>query len=64
MKIKFTRGHVFSILIANMIGTGAFTTLGYQVMGISSGFALLLLWVLGGVVAFRGSMWYAMLGIA
>ncbi len=64
MKIKFTRGHVFSILIANMIGTGAFTTLGYQVMGISSGFALLLLWVLGGVVAFLGSMCYAMLGIA
>lgn len=64
MKIKFTKSQVFSILIANMIGTGVFTSLGFQVVGITSGFALLLLWVLGGIMAFLGSMSYSMLGIA
>ena len=64
MNIKFSRSHVFSILVANMIGTGVFTSLGFQVMGLSSGFALLLLWVVGGLMAFLGSMSYSMLGIA
>ncbi|MFZ4401706.1 MAG: amino acid permease [Bacteroidales bacterium] len=64
MKIKFTKSHVFSILVANMIGTGVFTSLGFQVIGISSGFAILLLWVIGGLMALLGSLCYSMLGIA
>ena len=32
-----------------MVGTGVFTSLGFQVLGIHSVFALLLLWVIGGV---------------
>jgi hypothetical protein len=36
------------IVIANMIGIGVFTTLGFQVASLHSPFAVLMLWVLGG----------------
>src|SRR5206468_849794 len=36
-----------SIVIANIIGTGIFTSLGFQLADIQSGFPLLMLWVIG-----------------
>jgi len=51
-----------SLIIANMIGTGVFTSLGFQVLGISSGFALVFLWVVGGVVALCGALIYGEIG--
>jgi basic amino acid/polyamine antiporter, APA family len=53
-----------SIVIANMIGTGVFTSLGFQVGGTNSVFALLLLWVIGGVVALCGALAYGELAAA
>ena len=53
-----------SVVIANMIGTGVFTSLGFQVMGISSVFSILLLWVLGGVIALCGALTYGEIGSA
>ncbi|MEO0616846.1 MAG: amino acid permease [Pseudomonadota bacterium] len=53
-----------SIVIANMVGTGVFTSLGFQLVDIESGFALMLLWLVGGVIAFCGAMSYAELGAA
>ncbi len=53
-----------SITIANMIGTGVFTSLGFQVVEIRSGFALLLLWVIGGVFALCGALAYGELAAA
>jgi basic amino acid/polyamine antiporter, APA family len=50
------------IVIANMIGTGVFTTLGLQVSILHSPFSVLLLWVLGGVGAFCGALCYGELG--
>lgn len=47
-----------AIVIANMIGTGVFTSLGFQVLGIESGFALLALWVVGGILALCGALTY------
>ncbi len=47
-----------------MIGTGVFTSLGFQLLDIRSGFVLLLLWGLGGLVALCGAMTYAELGAA
>ena len=47
-----------AITVANMIGTGVFTSLGFQVQGIRSGFALLLLWALGGLFALCGALAY------
>jgi APA family basic amino acid/polyamine antiporter len=49
-------------VIANMIGTGVFTSLGYQMNGIYWPFTLLMLWVVGGVIALCGALTYAELG--
>jgi len=54
----------FSIVVANMIGTGVFTSLGYQVAEIKSIFALLMLWLIGGLVALSGSLSYGELAAA
>src|ERR1700733_3341701 len=48
-----------AIVIADMVGVGVFTSLGFQVADIKSGFSLLLLWVVGGVVAICGAFGYA-----
>lgn len=51
-----------SLVISAMIGTGVFTSLGYQVVDIKSAFSIMLLWALGGIVAFFGASAYAELG--
>ena len=48
-----------AIVIADMVGVGVFTSLGFQVSDVSSGFSLLLLWVVGGIVAICGAFCYA-----
>ncbi len=48
-----------AIVVADMVGVGVFTSLGFQVKDITSGFSLLLLWVVGGVVAMCGAICYA-----
>ena len=51
-------------MIANIIGTGVFTSLGFQVADIQSGFALLMLWIVGGVAALCGALCYGELSAA
>jgi APA family basic amino acid/polyamine antiporter len=51
-----------SVVIANMIGTGVFTSLGFQLLGIESPFAILCLWLLGGLIAYCGALCYSELG--
>ncbi len=53
-----------SVVVANMIGTGVFTSLGFQLLDLRSTFPLLLLWVVGGAAAFCGAVSYAELGAA
>ena len=48
-----------AIVVADMIGVGVFTSLGFQVTDISSGFTLMVLWFVGGVVALCGALCYA-----
>ena len=52
------------IVIANIIGTGVFTSLGFQLADIHSGFPLLMLWIVGGVVALCGALSYGELSAA
>ncbi len=52
------------IVVANMIGTGVFTSLGFQVVDIKSGFTLLFLWMVGGIFALCGALSYGELGAA
>jgi len=52
------------IVIANIIGTGVFTSLGFQVVDIQSGFALIMLWIVGGIAALFGALCYGELSAA
>lgn len=61
-KFKFTT--VTAVVIANMIGTGVFTSLGFQLLDIQSGFVIVMLWAVGGLIALCGAMTYAELGAA
>lgn len=56
---NYTLTVAITLVIANMIGTGVFTSLGYQVSPLPSGFVILMLWFLGGVVAVCGALTYA-----
>lgn len=62
MKASFKPRTAIALIIANMIGTGVFTSLGFQLLEISSPFAILMLWVIGGVAALCGALTYAELG--
>ncbi len=64
MKTYFSPGAALAIVIANMVGTGVFTSLGFQLATLQSGFALIMLWVVGGVIAVCGALSYAELGAA
>lgn len=61
-KIGLTTG--VSIVVANMVGTGVFTSLGFQLFDIQSGFALLMLWAVGGLIALCGALSYGELAAA
>ena len=47
-----------------MVGTGVFTSLGFQVGGLPSGFAILVLWLVGGACALAGALSYGELAAA
>jgi APA family basic amino acid/polyamine antiporter len=51
-----------AIVVADMVGVGVFTSLGFQVKDIPSGFSILLLWIVGGIVALCGVFSYGELG--
>jgi basic amino acid/polyamine antiporter, APA family len=53
-----------NIVVANMIGTGVFVSLHFQVMSIHSDFALIFLWILGGFLSLCGALCYAELAVA
>ena len=53
-----------SFVVASMIGTGVFTSLGFQLNDIQSVFPLIMLWVVGGIVALCGALSYSELGAA
>ncbi|GJM11605.1 MAG: amino acid permease [Pseudohongiella sp.] len=61
---KFRHFTVMAVVVANMVGTGVFTSLGFQLLDIRSGFVLLALWAVGGIAAVCGAMTYAELGAA
>ena len=63
-KNKITVFTGISIVVANMIGTGAFTTLGFQLEKLSNPAVVLTLWVFGGLLALCGAFSYAEVGTA
>ena len=53
-----------TISVADMVGIGVFTSLGFQVLSIQSPFSLMMLWIVGGVVALCGALCYGELAAA
>jgi basic amino acid/polyamine antiporter, APA family len=51
-----------SIVVANMIGTGVFTSLGFQLTSVQNTISIIILWVGGGLIAICGAFAYAELG--
>lgn len=60
----FSPRTAMAVVIANMVGTGVFTSLGFQLLDIQSGFVLMMLWLVGGLTALCGALCYAELGAA
>jgi APA family basic amino acid/polyamine antiporter len=60
---KYTKSVAITMVIANMIGTGVFTSIGFQLLpfpdGIPDPFAILSVWLLGGLIALCGAVAYA-----
>jgi len=57
----FTAG---CLLVSNAVGSGIFTTTGFQARDLGDPVAILLLWVAGGALALAGAMSYGELGAA
>ncbi len=60
---KYTKWVALSMVMANMIGVGVFTSLGYQVLppehgGIPNAATILIIWTLGGIIALCGAFAY------
>ena len=53
-----------SLVVSSMIGTGVFTSLGYQLLDIQSGFSIIMLWFIGGVISLFGALSYSELASA
>ena len=52
----------FALVVANMIGTGVFTSLGFQLEDLQNPSTIIILWILGGFIALSGAFSYAELG--
>jgi len=52
----------FAIVVSNMIGTGVFTSLGFQLATVQNTWSIILLWFIGGVLALIGALTFAELG--
>lgn len=62
MKRKISVYTASAIVIANMIGTGVFTSIGYQLSVVHNTYTILLLWLAGGLLSLFGAFAYAELG--
>jgi basic amino acid/polyamine antiporter, APA family len=62
LKQKITIITASSIVVANMIGTGVFTSVGFQLTAVQNSWSILLLWIAGGLMALFGAFAYAELG--
>jgi APA family basic amino acid/polyamine antiporter len=51
-----------TIVVANMIGTGVFTSVGFQLGTVQNTWTILILWIAGGLLALFGTFAYAELG--
>ena len=53
---RYTPRTAIAVVVANMVGTGVFTSIGFQILDIKSSFVLLMLWLVGGLMALCGAL--------
>ena len=53
-----------ALVVANVIGAGVFTTTGFQAADLGNPTLILLLWLIGGILAYCGALCFAELGAA
>ncbi len=53
-----------ALVVANVIGAGVFTTTGFQAADLGNPMLILILWLVGGVLAYCGALCFAELGAA
>jgi len=53
---------LFLIIVANMVGSGIFTTSGFIIQDIQNPLGMLLCWLIGGLLALTGALCYGELG--
>ena len=63
LKRELTTFSAMALVVANMIGTGIFTTTGFLAGDLGRSSLVLAIWVVGGIVAVAGCLVYAELGI-
>lgn len=56
-KIGISSG--ITLVIANMIGTGVFTSLGFQLLSTTNPVSIALIWIIGGITALCGALVYS-----
>ena len=56
---KYSRSVAINVVIANMVGTGIFFALGFQVGSIPSWFSIMILWIIGAIIALLGALCYS-----
>lgn len=61
-KAKFSLRTASAFVVANMVGTGVFTSLGFQLLTTENFVAIIFLWVIGGLIALSGSLVYGEIG--
>lgn len=59
---KVDKWSAVAIVVANMVGTGVFTSLGFQLLDIQNAWSILFLWLIGGLIALSGAFTYAEIG--
>ena len=64
MRNKASMWAAAAFVVANMVGTGVFTSLGFQLLATDKVFSIMMLWLVGGLVALCGALCYAELGAA
>lgn len=60
---KINISTAIALVIANMVGTGVFTSLGFQLLDLKSPFTIIALWLLGGILALCGALTYGEIGV-
>jgi APA family basic amino acid/polyamine antiporter len=62
LKRKISIYTAAAIVVANMIGTGVFTSVGFQLSAVQNTWSIMLLWLTGGLLSLFGAFAYAELG--